>query len=252
MAKELDPLEQFEVHVVAPLAEGAAINLSLTNIAVFSLVTSGVILAFVFAATRRLTMVPNRMQSLGEVTYQFIAKMITDVIGPDGLRFVPFVFSLFTFVLVANLLGMIPLFPTVTAQLAITLTLGLLSILTVVIFGLIHQGLGFFRLFAPSGLPIWLYPIIVPIEVVSFVARPFTLGVRLFANMLAGHLIIKLFAGFAVMMGSLGAVGLVGALLPLFGIFAVTGLEFLVAFLQAYVFAILTVIYLNDAVHGHH
>ncbi len=247
----LDPLKQFKVETIAPIGPVAGLDLSLTNVGVFSLVATGVIVLFLSLAGRRATMVPNRLQSVAEMAYEFVAGMIRDIIGPEGMRFLPFIFALFMFVLTCNLLGMIPIFPTVTSQLAVTLTLGFISISVVIIFGMYKQGLGFLRLFAPSGVPWPMYVILTPIEIISFLARPLTLGFRLFANMLAGHILLKLFGGFVAMLG-VTAVGKMVAILPFFAAFFVTGLEFLVAFLQAYVFAILTVIYLNDVVHGHH
>lgn len=252
-------MSQFEVHTLIPIGS-ESLRLDFTNVAFYAFAAVALISLILFFATRRVSMVPGRMQSVGELVYEFIAKMITDIIGPDGLRFLPYVFALFSFVLACNLIGLIPSFFTVTSQLSITLMLGVMSISIVIIFGLYNRGLGFFTLFAPPGLPWWFYPLIVPIELISFFARPFTLAVRLFANMLAGHLILKLFGGFVVSLALAGMaasgiysiIGVLGAIVPFLGILAITALELLVAFLQAYVFAILTVIYLNEAVHDHH
>ncbi len=250
--KSSSPLSQFEVHEVAAIGPVGGLDLSLTNVAAFALAASGLVILFLSLATQRATLVPGRLQVVAEMAYDFVSGMIKDVIGPEGLRFLPFIFTLFMFILTCNLMGMFPIFPTVTSQLAVTLTLGLVSISVVIIFGIYKQGLGFLRLFAPAGVPWPMYAILTPIEIISFLARPLTLGFRLFANMLAGHILLKLFGGFVASLGALGFAGMLTAILPFFGAFFVTGLEFLVAFLQAYVFAILTVIYLNDVVHGHH
>ena len=247
-----DPLSQFKSYPAVEIAPIGGYDLSITNVTVFTFVAVATVIGFLMFATRRTAIVPGRLQSIGELSYEFVANMIRDIIGPDGMKFLPFVFTLFLFILTCNLLGMIPIFFTVTSQLAVTFALALMTISIVVIYGLMKHGLGFFRLFAPSGVPPIMYIILTPIEIISFLSRPVTLAFRLFANMLAGHILLKLFGGFVVALGSLGALGVVGAVLPLFGAFAITGLEFLVAFLQAYVFAILTVIYLNDVVHMHH
>jgi F-type H+-transporting ATPase subunit a len=188
------------------------------------------------------------------MSYEFVADMIKSTAGPDGMRFFPFVFTLFMFILVLNMLGMFPLGGfTVTSHIVVTAALALLVFFTVIIYGLWHNGLRFFKLFVPSGIPIYILPLIVLIEVMSFISRPISHSVRLFANMLAGHITLKVFAGFVIMLGAMGIGGWIGAILPLALTVALTALELLVAFLQAYVFAILTCIYLNDAVHpGHH
>jgi F-type H+-transporting ATPase subunit a len=196
--------------------------------------------------------VPGRAQSVAEVTYEFVADMVRSSAGEEGMKFFPFVFALFSFVLVLNMFGMIPGLFTVTSHIVITAVLALLVFFTVLGYGLYRHGLKFFRLFVPSGIPIVIMPLIVMIEVMSFLSRPISHSVRLFANMLAGHITLKVFAGFVVMLGGLGAVGWAGALLPLALTTALIALEFLVAFLQAYVFAILTCIYLNDALHPGH
>jgi F-type H+-transporting ATPase subunit a len=178
--------------------------------------------------------------------------MVRQSAGEEGMRFFPFVFSLFSFILVLNMFGMIPGFFTVTSHIAVTAVLALLVFFTVIVYGLYKNGLRFFKLFIPSGIPIYIMPLIVLIEVMSFLSRPISHSVRLFANMLAGHITLKVFAGFVVMLSGFGFVGWIGAILPLGLTVALTALEFLVAFLQAYVFAILTCIYLNDALHPGH
>jgi F-type H+-transporting ATPase subunit a len=178
--------------------------------------------------------------------------MVRQSAGEEGMRFFPLVFSLFSFILVLNMFGMIPGMFTVTSHIAITAVLALLVFFTVIVYGLYKNGRKFFKLFVPSGIPIYIMPLIVLIEVMSFLSRPISHSVRLFANMLAGHITLKVFAGFIVMLSGFGFVGWLGAILPLGLTVALTALEFLVAFLQAYVFAILTCIYLNDALHPGH
>ncbi|MEO1067390.1 MAG: F0F1 ATP synthase subunit A, partial [Pseudomonadota bacterium] len=175
-----------------------------------------------------------------------------DAAGKEGMKFFPLVFSLFMFVLVANLFGMFPYFFTVTSHLIVTFALAMLVIMTVIIYGFMRNGIGFLKLFVPSGVPGVLVPLVVAIEVISFLSRPISLSVRLFANMLAGHITLKVFAGFVTSLSAFGIVGVAGAVLPFAMTVALTGLEFLVAFLQAYVFTVLTCMYLNDAIHPSH
>ncbi|MGF1463882.1 MAG: F0F1 ATP synthase subunit A [Maricaulaceae bacterium] len=247
-----DPLEQFKIHDVVPLPEAAGLDLSFTNSSFFSVAAAGLVILGLTLATNRLTLVPGRTQSVAELAYEFVADMIRGIVGSEGMAFFPYVFALFSFILVSNLLGMVPFFFTTTSHIAVTATLAVMTIGLVIVVGVAKHGLGFFKLFAPSGLPAPLYALIVPIEIISFLSRPITLSVRLFANMLAGHIMLKVFGGFVVSLGALGAAGVLGAIAPLGAAFFITGLEFLVAFLQAYVFAILTVIYLNDVIHMHH
>jgi F-type H+-transporting ATPase subunit a len=192
------------------------------------------------------------MQSIAELSYEFVADTINSTAGKEGMRFFPFVFTLFMFVLVANLIGLIPYTFTVTTHIIITAALALSVFLTVIVYGFYRNGLHFFGLFVPSGIPIYILPLIVFIEVLSFLSRPISHSVRLFANMLAGHITLKVFASFITLLGGLGIVGMAGATLPLLMVVALTALELLVAFLQAYVFAILTCIYLNDTIHPGH
>lgn len=262
MAKDgdpLDPLKQFKVETVAPIQLGP-LDVSITNVAIYAFIAVALIIGFIYAASSKAAMVPGRTQSVGEIAYNFVANIIKSATGPEGMPFVPLIFSIFMFVLTCNLIGMIPGAFTVTSQLAVTVMLGVACISIVIVTGFLRRGVGFLGIFAPPGLPLPLYLIVVPIEIISFFARPFTLGIRLFANMLAGHMILKLFGGFVVQLGAAGLaaggafafLGVAAAIFPLLGIFAVTGLEFLVAFLQAYVFALLTAIYLSDAIHDHH
>ncbi len=246
-----DPIKQFRIEPIVPVEIGG-LDLSFTNSSLFMVATVVGASAFLIASTSGRGLVPGRWQSAAEMTYEFVAQTLRDSAGNDGMRFFPFVFSLFMFILVANLWGMIPYFFTVTSHIIITAVLAMAVILTVVFFGFWKHGLGFLKLFVPSGVPGVLLPFIVVIEVLSFLSRPISLSIRLFANMLAGHITLKVFAGFVVSLGSLGVVGVIGAILPVLAIIALTALEFLVAALQAYVFAILTSLYLNDALHPSH
>jgi F-type H+-transporting ATPase subunit a len=247
------PIDQFKIEEIVRLGDIGNVKIAFTNSSLFMMVAVALIFAFLFLATRGRTLVPTRVQSLAELSYEFIAGTVRGAMGHDGMRFFPFIFALFSFVLVCNFLGMIPFFYTVTSQIIVTFALALLVILVVLVVGFAKHGLGFLNLFVPGGVPGFLVPFIVVIEVISFLSRPISLALRLFANMLGGHIALKVFAGFVVSLGGMGVVGWLGALGPLaLGIFLTT-LEFLIAFLQAYVFALLASIYLNDALHpGHH
>jgi F-type H+-transporting ATPase subunit a len=246
-----DPIHQFRIEPIVPIHIGS-LDLSFTNSSLFMVLSFVGASAFLLLSTQPRKVVPGRWQSAAEITYEFIAKTLRDSAGNEGMRFFPFVFSLFMFILLANLWGMFPYFFTVTSHIIITATLSLAVILLVVGYGLYRHKLHFFNLFVPSGVPAVLVPFITVIEVISFLSRPLSLSIRLFANMLAGHITLKVFAGFVTALGSLGAIGVLGALLPLAATVALTALEFLVAALQAYVFAILTSLYLNDALHPGH
>ena len=251
MAKEgktIDALSQFEL---TPFLGGfgQAIGFSQSN--AFMLLALGLITLFIMAAAARGALVPGRLQSLGEASYAFIHGMVTEQIGDEGKKYFPFVFAIFMFVLFGNLLGLLPYAFTFTSHIAVTLTLALIVFVTVTVIALMRHGWHFFSYFFPEGAPVWLAPIIIPVEVISYFSRVVSLSVRLFANMVAGHVMLKVFATFVVLLGGLGAVGPFVAILPLSVNIALVGFEFLVAFLQAYVFAILTSIYLHDAVHLH-
>ncbi len=243
------PIEQFNIKTLIPL-DFAGIDASFTNASAF--MVGAVVLAsgFMVVAMRERALVPGRMQSMAEMAYEFVASTVRDNVGEEGMKFFPLVFSLFMFVLLCNLLGMVPGSFTVTSQLVVTAALALLVIGIVIIYGLWQHGLGFLKLFVPDVPPV-LLPLMIPIEIVSFLARPLTLSVRLFANMLAGHIALKIFAGFVASLLAAGAWGII-APLPLLLTTALTALEVLVAVLQAYVFAVLTSVYLSDAVHGGH
>jgi F-type H+-transporting ATPase subunit a len=246
-----DPIHQFEVTPLIPL-EVNGVDLSFTNSSLFMVATVALTSGFLVWASSGRGLVPTRMQSVAEMSYEFVASTLRDAAGPEGQRFFPLVFSLFMFVLVANLFGMFPYFFTVTSHIIVTFALAMLVIGTVIVYGFWRHGAKFLGLFVPDGVPAVLVPLVVAIEIISFLSRPISLSVRLFANMLAGHITLKVFAGFVTSLGALGALGVGGAILPLAMAVALTGLEFLVAFLQAYVFAVLTCMYLNDALHPTH
>ena len=246
---KVDPIHQFGLTNIVSFGEG---GISFTNSSLFMVLTVGLICLYLLLSTTGRSIVPTRAQALSEMLYEFVANMVRDSAGKEGMKFFPFVFSLFMFVLVANLFGMIPFFFTVTSHIIVTFALAILVFLTVIIYGFWRNGPKFLKLFVPAGVPVYVLPIVVPIEVVSFLSRPISLSVRLFANILAGHITLKVFAGFIVTLGSLGFLGWLGALLPLAMTVAITALEFLVAALQAYVFAVLTSMYINDAIHPSH
>ena len=245
------PMDQFKIEVLFPLHVGG-FDLSFTNSSLWMVIATVVAGLLFTVSTRRMALVPTRLQSLAEVSYEFIANMIRDTIGSEGQRFFPLVFTLFIFVLLANLLGLIPHSFTTTSHISVTFALAALVITIVLGYGFYRNGLKFLKLFAPSGVPWWLIWLIVLIEIISFLSRPVSLSVRLFANMLAGHTMLKVFAMFITGMLGAGGVVAIGAIGPLFAATAITALEFLIAFLQAYVFAILTCIYLNDTIHFEH
>ncbi len=245
---KVDPIHQFGINTILPLGDSFAF----TNSSLFMVATVGLILTYLLLSTAGRKLVPTRAQLVSEMLYEFVANMVRGAAGTDGMKFFPFVFSLFMFVLVANLLGMIPFFFTVTSHIIITFALAMMVITTVLVYGFLRNGPKFLKLFVPHGVPGYVLPIVVPIEIVSFLSRPISLSVRLFANVLAGHITLKVFAGFIFTLGGLGWLGWLGATLPLFMTVALTALEFLVAVLQAYVFAVLTSMYLNDAIHPSH
>lgn len=247
-----DPMHQFQIQKIVELPTvtvfGQAIDLSITNSVAAMLLAATLVMVFYTAASAKAAVIPGRLQTVGEMLYGLVDGLADSIMGHEGKKFLPFVFTLFIFVLFMNLQGMFLVF-TATSQLAVTLTLGLLVILTVVAVGVIKNGFKFFKLFAPSGVPWPLYFLLVPIEILSFLIRPITLALRLFGNMLGGHVVLKIFAGFVIALGGLGLVGILGAVVALGSVVALTALEFMVAFLQAFVFAVLACVYLNDVVH---
>jgi F-type H+-transporting ATPase subunit a len=239
-----DPLKQFEIVPIIPL-EIAGIDISFTNSSLWMFIAVIASITIMTLATRKTSLIPGRMQVFAENMYEFIAGMVRDNIGSRGREYFPLIFTIFMIVLMGNMLGMIPYSFTYTSHIIVTFGLAFSLFIFITILGIIKHGTHFFSLFAPSGVPLALMPLIVPIEILSYLIRPITLSVRLFANMMAGHLMLKVFAGFSVAMG----VGL--GLLPMFFNVALIGFEFLIAFLQAYVFAILSCIYLKDAIELH-
>jgi F-type H+-transporting ATPase subunit a len=249
----MNPIEQFEIHNFFPIAKIGKFEIAFTNSAAYMLAAVLIITAFLLVATSKRALVPSRWQSAAEVSYEFVATMIRSTAGAEGMRFFPFVFSLFMFVLTLNMVSLIPHTFSVTSQIIITAALALTVFFVVVIYGFIRHGFRFFNVFVPKGVPLYILPLIVFIELMSFLSRPLSHSVRLFANMLAGHITLQVFAGFIVLLGaSFGALGWIGGALPLLMVIMLYALETLVAFLQAYVFAILTCIYLNDAIHPGH
>jgi F-type H+-transporting ATPase subunit a len=245
---KINPMEQFAVKPLIPL-HIAGYDLSFTQEAAWMVAVVAVITLFMVYATSRRALVPSRMQSMAEMSYEFVANMIGTAAGEDGLYFFPLVFTLFLFILLSNFLGLIPMSFTVTSQIAVTFAMAAVVILVVLVTGFMKHGIKFLMLFVPAA-PWWILWLLVPIEVISFLIRPMSLSVRLFANMLAGHTMLKVFAGFVIALGSAGMLAPL-AIAPMFMIVAITGLELLIAFLQAYVFAMLTCIYLNEALHLH-
>jgi F-type H+-transporting ATPase subunit a len=252
MAAALNPVEQFEIHEFFPVVKIAGHQIAFTNSAAYMMVAVALIAVLMLGATAGRRLVPTRMQSLAELSYEFIGSTIRSAAGEQGMKFFPLVFSLFMFIFFTNVIGLIPFTFTVAAQIIVTASLALLVFFTVIVYGFYKNGLRFLKVFAPSGIPIYILPLIVVIEIMSFLSRPVSHSVRLFANMLAGHITLKLVAGFVVMIGAYGVAGWAGAVLPLVFTVALTALELLVAVLQAYVFTILTCIYLNDAIHPGH
>jgi F-type H+-transporting ATPase subunit a len=246
-----DPIHQFEVQRIFPL-EVLGIDATFTNSALFMVVSALAAIGLLLLTTSGRALVPGRLQSIAESLYEFIANMVRDSMGEQGMKFFPLVFTLFIFILMMNMLGMIPGAFTVTSQLAVTAALAALVFLIVIVVGFAKNGFGFLRLFVPEGVPPLILPVVTLIEIISFFSRPLSHSVRLFANMLAGHITLKVFGGFVVMLLSAAGAAKALAPLPLVAATALTALEFLVAFLQAYVFTMLTCMYLNDALHPGH
>jgi F-type H+-transporting ATPase subunit a len=247
-----DPIHQFQIKDLAGPFNLGGYEIAFTNSALFMVATVTTITGILWLASRKAELVPGRLQSVGEMWYGMIADMVKNVLGEEGKTFFPLIFSLFSFVLIANMLGMFPYFFTVTSHVVVTIALALFVILLVIAVGLWKHGLGWFKLFVPHGVPLAILPFISLIEIISFLSRPISLGLRLFGNMLAGHIVLKVFAGFVVSLSAAGIGGMLGAIFPMAMAVALTALEFLVAFLQAFVFAILTCVYLNDALHPGH
>jgi F-type H+-transporting ATPase subunit a len=248
----VDPIHQFQIHKIFTIGHIGGQEIAFTSSSAYMFLAVAVIALLMIGGSAGRQLVPGRIQSVAELSYEFVASMIRSTAGSEGMRFFPLVFSIFMFICVSNVIGIIPYAFTVSSQLIVTAAMALFVFFLVLFYGLYRNGLKFFKLFVPSGVPIFIMPIVVPIEVISFLLKPISHSVRLFANMLAGHIALKVFASFIVMLGALGILGVFGAVLPLGLTIALTALELLVAFLQAYVFAILTCIYLNDALHPGH
>lgn len=239
------PVEQFAIqNLTAPLFSIGGNEIAITNSAVFMFAAVAVSSVLLVAGASKAAMVPGRFQAMSELFYEFIANMIRDNVGAAGKKFFPFIFTLFIFTLFGNVLGLIPYGFTFTSHIAVTFFMALVVFVAVTLIGLFKHGLHFFSLFFPHGAPLFTAPILIPIEIVSYLSRPISLSVRLFANMTVGHVLLKVLAGFVVALGIFGVV-------PLAVLVAITALELLIALLQAYIFTILCCIYLNDALHLH-
>ncbi len=238
-----DPLHQFQIHPLVSIRIGE-VDFSFTNSSLWMVIAVALVtIIFLFGENR---MIPGRLQSVREMAYEFVANITRDILHDEGRPFFPFVFALFLFILAANMLGMIPYSFTVTSHIIVTFALAVVVFLLATIVGFVKHGFRYLKLFVPSGVPLFMMPILVPVEVLSYFTRPISLSVRLFANMMAGHTMLKVFASFVV------ALGIIGGWAPLAMMVALTGLEFLVAFLQAYVFMVLSIIYISDALHPEH
>ena len=238
-----DPIHQFEIKKIVPL-ELNNIDISFTNSSMFMILSILVVSIFLILSIKNKKVIPNRFQIISELLYEFIANMINDNIGHKGKKFFPFIFTLFTFILFGNLLGMLPYSFTFTSHIIVTFALAMFIFLFITLIGIFMHGFKFFGLFVPKGVPMLMLPLMIPIEIISYLSRPISLSVRLFANMMAGHTMLKIFAGFVFSLGIFG-------IAPLIVDVALTALEVLIAILQAYVFTILTCIYLNEAINLH-
>src|SRR6201991_2319323 len=249
----IDPIHQFHIINLFKIGQIGGHEIYFTNASAFMLLAVVIISVLMIGGSAGKQLVPGRFQSVAEITYEFVASTIRSTAGSEGMKFFPLIFSLFMFICISNLVGIIPYTFTVSSHIIVTAALALLVFFTVLIYGVYKNGLKFFSIFVPKGVPIYILPLVMFIEILSFFLRPVSHSVRLFANMLAGHIALKVFAGFVALLGvSLGAVGWASGVLPLALTIAIYALEILVAFLQAYVFAILTCIYLNDALHPGH
>lgn len=237
------PLEQFEISPIVPIQLGS-VDVSFTNSSLWMVITVVVAGGTLAIAAGRGAMVPGRLQSIGELLYEFIVGLIKETIGAEGRKYFPIIFTIFVFVLTGNLLGMVPYSFTFTSHIIVTFAMAIVIFIAVTILGFARHGTHFFAFFVPPGTPLIMYPLMIPIEILSYLSRPISLAVRLFANMMAGHILLKVIAGFVAAMGVFG-------ILPLALVVALTGLEIIIAFLQAYVFTILTCLYINDSIKLH-
>ena len=248
----IDPIEQFNIEKIFTIGHIGNQEIAFTNSSAYMFGTVAIISLLMIGGVSQKQLVPGRVQSMAELCYEFVANTIRSTAGREGMRFFPLVFSIFMLVAVSNLIGIIPYTFTISSHIIVTAALALLVFFTVIIYGFYKNGLKFLKIFVPSGVPVYILPLVVAIEIISFFTRPLSHSVRLFANMLAGHITLKVFASFVATLGAFGFLGWIGAVLPLGLTIALTALELLIAFLQAYVFAILTCIYLNDAIHPGH
>jgi len=246
-----DPMHQFKIATLIPFQIGG-VDISFTNSSLWMLIGAVLSIVGLTIAAERKAMIPNRLQVGAESLYNFIDNLITENVGAGAKQYFPLVFTLFVMVLVGNFLGMIPYSFTYTSHLAVTAGLALMVFFTVIIIGVARHGFHFFSLFVPPGVPMWLLWLVVLIEIVSFISRPITLSVRLFANMVAGHVLMKVIAGFAIMFASVGGLAWLGTIVPVAFNIVMIGFEFFIAFIQAYVFAVLTCIYLKDTMEIEH
>ncbi|HET7884933.1 MAG TPA: F0F1 ATP synthase subunit A [Bradyrhizobium sp.] len=246
----IDPIEQFHIEKLFTIGHIGNQEIAFTNSSAYMFGSVALIALLMLGPGRNL--VPGRLQSVAEIAYEFVANTIRSNAGKDGMKFFPLVFTIFMLLTVSNMIGVIPYSFTIASHIIVTAALAFLVFFTVLIYGFYKNGLKFLKLFVPSGIPIFILPLVVFIEIFSFFLRPISHSVRLFANMLAGHIALAVFAGFIPMLAGIGIAGYFGAVLPLGMVMALSALELLVAFLQAYVFTILTVIYINDAIHPGH
>ena len=242
-AEAHNPLAQFEIHPILPIQVGG-LDLSFTNSSLWMAIAVAAVYGLVMLGSRHGSMVPGRLQALVEMSYEFVANTVGSTVGKEGMKYFPFFFTLFMFILFGNALGMIPGSFTFTSHIIVTLSMALFVVVSVTIIGIVRHGWHFFSFFAPSGCPIYVMPLLVPIEIMSYLIRPISLSVRLFVNMMAGHIMLKTFAGFIIALGIFGFA-------PLALTVALSGLELAIAFLQAYVFTVLSCIYLQDCIHLH-
>ena len=238
------PLQQFEIKTLTPLFKIGGVEIGITNSALAMFAAVGIASLFLVLGMRKSALVPGRWQSMVELSYEFVANLLRDTVGTEGRKYFPFVFSLFMFILFGNMLGMVPYSFTFTSHIIVTFVMAIVVFVGVTILGFIKHGVHFFSFFVPPGVSVVLWPLMIPIEIISYLSRPISLAVRLFANMTAGHTMLKVFAGFVPALGVAGVA-------PLAFATALTGLEILIAFLQAYVFTVLTCLYISDALHLH-
>ena len=248
----IDPIEQFNIEKIFTIGHIGNQEIAFTNSSAYMFGSVALISVLMIGGVAGKQLVPGRFQSMAELSYEFVANTIRSTAGKEGMKFFPFVFSIFMLIAVSNIIGIIPYTFTISSHIIVTAALALTVFITVLVYGFYKNGLKFFKLFVPSGVPVVILPLVVAIEIISFLSRPVSHSVRLFANMLAGHITLQVFAGFIIMLAGAGVLGWFGAVLPFAMVVALTALELLVAFLQAYVFAILTCIYLNDAIHPGH